>query len=149
MRRLLVDNDSSNLFFYLGDDVEAVVAETVRECAPNATTYLLCANAGTTYFPTQVGRVMPTCPGLVEAHRRGLDPFGMLLSALRRSGKETFITCRMNDVHNPTEDWNLPPVRRDHPDAIVGAEAVAAGRGEWMDYCLDYSRPEVQEYFWP
>ena len=149
MKRFLLDNDGSNLFGHtMTDDVEGCIAEAVEDCPDNVTTYLLCAGAGTMHYPTEVGRVAARFKPLAAALERGLDPFGMFLNALRASGKETFITMRMNDVHNPddSENWNTPTVRLEHPDAIVAPEEVAAGKGGWMAYCLDYSRTEVQEY---
>jgi len=147
IRRFLMDNDGSNFFQgTMTEDIQASIAEAVWECPANVTTYLLCSGAGTYYYPTKVGDVVPNAPLLHAAHKKGLDPFGMFLEALKRAGKETFITYRMNDVHNPTEDWNLPRVRREHPDCIVDIGAVEANRAEWMSYCMDYSRPEVREY---
>jgi len=150
-RRFLLDNDGSNLFhskLWAVDHLEEAVSEVVRECPPNVTTYLLCSNAGTCYFPTQVGVVDPRAEVVTAALARGQDAFGMLLKALQASGRETFITMRMNDVHNPdaADEWNTPKIRREHPDYVVGLDEIQAGRGEWMSYCLDYSRPEVQAY---
>lgn len=148
MKRFLLDNDGSNVFHNLADDLEAAVAETVRECPSNVSTYLVCSAAGCCYWPTKVGHVDPKAEGLVAAHARGLDPLGMLLQGLKSSGKETFITCRMNDVHNPTDadQANVPRIRRENPDCIVGVDEVRDGRAEWMSYCLDYTREDVRRY---
>lgn len=146
MRRFLLDNDGSNIFYNLGTDVTAAIMETVRECAPGVTTYLLCSGAGTCYYPTRVGDVNPRCTGLLDAHGRGEDPFGLLLRALKASEKEVFITCRMNDVHDPTDTWNLPRVRREHPDCIVGMDEVRRGKDSWLSYCMDYANPVVRHY---
>lgn len=147
-RRFLLDNDGSNLFYHLSDEVERDVCETVEECPANVTTYLLCSGAGTFYFPTRVGTVVPNAAPLLKAHAAGKDPFGMLIGELRASGKETFVSFRMNDVHNPDapDQWNLPTVRREHPDCVVNGAAVRSGKADWLDYCLDYSRREVREY---
>ena len=85
---------------------------------------------------------------LPALHAQGKDPFGDFLRALREAGKESFITYRMNDVHNPDDasGWNTSFFRRDHPDMVVDAEAVREGTGDWMAYCLDYSRAEVRAY---
>jgi len=150
MHRFLLDNDGSNFFCHtMTDDVEGSVAEAVRECPRNVTTYLLCAGGGTHYFPTQVSRVVPTAERLLAAHGRGIDPFGLFLAALREAGKETFITLRMNDVHNPDDPcgWNTPRLKLTHPEYVVDAEAVREKHGGWMAHCLDYSRAEVREYF--
>lgn len=148
MRRFLLDNDFSNTIHNLDEDVERTVDEVVRECPSNVTTYLVCSGAGNCYWPTRKGIVDPAAKGLLSAHARGLDPLGMLLGGLKAAGKETFITYRMNDVHNPTDpdEWNTPRIRRENPDCIVGLDEVREGRADWMSYCLDYSREDVQRY---
>jgi len=148
MKRFLLDNDGSNIFHNLDEDVAGNVAEVVRECPANVTTYLLCSGAGTCYWPTRVGVVDPRARGLLAAHEKGLDPLGMLLGGLKAAGKETFITYRMNDVHNPMDidQWNTPRIRRENPDCIVGVDEIRAGRADWMSYCLDYSRADVRRY---
>lgn len=147
-KRFLLDNDTTNIIHRLGDDVSGAVAEAVRECPPNVTTYLLCSGAGTCYWPTEIGHVDSRAEGLLAAHKRGLDPLRMLLEGMKQSGKETFITYRMNDVHNPTDgkQWNTPRIRREHPDCIVGMDEVKAGNASWMSYCMDYTRDDVRQY---
>ncbi len=151
MKRFLLDNDGSNIFHnspWEGAALEELVDETVRECADEVSTVLICSNAGNCNFPTRVGLLDPRASMLHEAREEGKDLFGMLLRAFKESGRETFVTMRMNDVHNPddSDGWNTPPVRRDNPDLVVGMDEIKAGTAQWMSYCLDYSRPEVQEY---
>lgn len=139
------DDDASNILWNLSEDIERDVSDVVQDCPPEVTTYLLCSAAGTCYFPTRVGCVVPTA---AAAHERGFDPFGMLLRGIKAAGKETFITYRMNDVHNPTDadQWNTPRIRREHPEYVVGLDEIKAGKAEWMSYCLHYGRPEVRRY---
>ncbi len=146
MHRFLIDDDGSNRFADLSADWRADLVEAVRECPPNVTTYLVCANSATCYWPTQVGVVNDRCPVLVEAIQRGEDPLRFWLEQLKASGRETFITCRMNDVHNPTEQWNIPRLRREHPACIVGHDEVQRGQAQWMSYCLDYGQAQVRQY---
>lgn len=147
-RRFLLDNDGSNIFHNMTPDIKRDIAEAIEECSDKVTTYLLCSGAGSYYFPTQVGIVDSRVKGLLKAHSEGKDPFGMFLDALNKSKMETFITFRMNDVHNPddADQWNTPKIRKEHPDCIVDIEAVKSGKADWMCYCLDYSRPEVRKY---
>jgi len=149
MKRLLIDHDGNLLFQFPSNNIELDIKESVGEIPSNVSTYLLCCGAGTMYFPTHVGVVDPRSTVLAEAHAQGKDPFGMFLQALRQTGIETYITMRMNDVHNPTDAdcWNTPPIRIKHPDYIVDIEAAKRNDPEWMNYCLDYSRPEVRAYF--
>lgn len=146
MRRFILDDDGNNFFKHMGDDVAADVAEVVRECHPDVTTYFVCSGAGRCFWPSKVNDISPHDGPLLAAHRRGIDPLGMWLEKLKEAGKETFITYRMNDVHNPTEGWNTPRIRREHPDWIVGHGETLDGTAGWMSYCLDYSRPEVRQY---
>lgn len=146
---LIIDDDGNNYFHHLTDDPARDARDLVDELPASVTDYMLCPGAGTFYFPTKIARTDPHIKKLNDLHAAGIDPFGILLSAIRHSGRRTFITCRMNDVHNPTDadEWNMPLVRKQHPDAIVDAAAVQAGNAEWMCYCLDYARPEVRAYF--
>lgn len=151
-RRFLLDNDGSNIFHNTmreGTDLDSLVAETVQECSSEVTTYLLCSNAGTCYFPTKVSVMDPRARGLAAALEQGKDLLGMLLRAIKASGRETFVTMRVNDVHNPdaANQWNTPPIRREHPEYVVAADEIEAGKAGWMSYCLDYSRPQVRDFY--
>ena len=147
-KRLLLDHDGHSTFSTLSPDFRRDIDEVVAACPPNVTTYLLCPGAGRYYFPTKVGETDPRCTQLAAEHAAGRDPFGYFLGKLKAAGKETFVTVRMNDVHEPTaaDEWNLPKVRREHPDAIVDAAAVARGDTDWRNWALDYSRPEVRAF---
>jgi len=148
-KRFLVDNDGNNLFANLSENFERDIEEAVEEFPDNVTTYLVCPGSGTYYFPTQVAGVDPNATRLIQLHAEGKDPFGIFLRGLRKRGVETFLTFRMNDVHNPKDiaGWNIPRVRIENPDCVVNLEAVQNGSDYWLDYCLDYSRQEVRDYF--
>jgi hypothetical protein len=137
------------------DDVAGSVAETVAECPDAVTTYLLCSGAGTFYYPTKVGDVCALDLAsrgrkamLRALHKRGVDPFGMLLKALKDAGKETFVTYRMNDVHNADEPDHplVPRFKKEHPDCVVDPVAIREGRANWMSFCYDYTREDVRDY---
>jgi hypothetical protein len=147
-RRLLIDHDGHLLFSTLTTDYRADIDEEVRELPANVTTFLLCCGAGRFYFPTKIGLVDPNLKQLIAEHAKGNDPFGYFLQKLKASGRETFITFRMNDVHNPTDanHWNMPLVREQHPDVIARPEAAARGDPEWMNWSLDFSRSEASAY---
>lgn len=51
---------------------------------------------------TLAGLVDPHLKQLLAEHARGNDPLGYFLGKLKASGRKTFVTCRMNDGHNPT-----------------------------------------------
>lgn len=147
--RLLLDDDGHNVFSMLSEDFRKDIDEAVAECPPNVTTYLLCCGAGKFYYPTKVAAVDPRCTQLVREHAKGNDPFGYFMEQLQVAGKETCVSFRMNDVHNPedADEWNLPLVRKEHPECIVGGEAVKRGDPDWFNFGLDYSHPAVPPYF--
>jgi hypothetical protein len=147
-KRILLDNDGNSTFGTLSPDFRRDIDEVVAACPPNVTTYLLCPGAGRYYYPTKVGETDPRHKQLAVEHAAGRDPFGYFLGKLRAAGTETFVTVRMNDVHEPTaaDEWNMPRVRREHPDAIVDAAAVARGDTDWRNWAIDYSRPEVRAF---
>ncbi|HRU06527.1 MAG TPA: hypothetical protein P5137_12225, partial [Candidatus Brocadiia bacterium] len=145
--RFLLDSDGGNLFGRLDpaawrQDVE----EAVRECPPNVTTYVVCSGGGWSWFPSAIGNPPPPGHPLKAVHESGQDPLSLLLNGLKQNGKEVLLSVRMNDVHNPTDESRIPAPRRRNPDCIVGVDEVRQGQAQWMSYCLDYSRPEVQEY---
>ncbi len=155
-RRLLLDQDGTCFFLQtMTQDILGSIRRAVAECSPNVTTYLVCAGAGTLLYPTRVGTMVPfveSFPGsrhLHDAVGKGMDPFGMFLSALRQAGKETFITLRMNDVHeaNNLDGWNISQFKRENLDKVVDPTGVANKTGDWYSYCFDYSHPEVRNYF--
>ena len=126
-KRLLLDNDGNSTFSTLSPDFKRDIDEVVSACPPNITTYLLCPGAGRYYYPTQVGETDPRCTQLALEHAQGRDPFGYFLQRLKAAGKETFVTIRTNDVHEPTaaNEWNLPRVRREHPQGVRAAQGGA------------------------
>ena len=145
--RLLLDNDGSNFLGSLGENHEHVVAQMVDDCPSEVDTYLLCPGAGTYYFPTKVGDRY--YPNLEPIYASGADPIRNMLEGLKARGIEAFLTFRTNDVHNANEPDHplVPSFRKRNPEFVVDAEAVRAGKGGWQAYCLDYSRPEVREYY--
>lgn len=151
MRRLLLDNDGTNVFHHrLTEPVEQVIEDVVAELPSCVTTFVLCPNCcGKFFHPTKAGEVSAESHHLLAAHRRGLDPFGMLLRSMKATGREVLLTYRMNDVHGAS-DPNHPGVsnfKRNHPPFVVGYDAIQNDQANWMDYCLDYSHPEVREYY--
>jgi hypothetical protein len=147
--RLLMDDDGHNIFSTLSDDYIKDIDEAVGDCPPNVTTYLLCCGAGKFYYPTKVSKVDPRCKQLIAEHEKGHDPFKYFMERLKAAGKETCVSFRMNDVHNPEDEdeWNLPSVRKTHPECIVDLPAVKRGDPDWFNFGVDYSHPAVPPYF--
>ncbi len=143
-RRLIVNNDGTNLFWR--DDLSMeMVKRHVAECPNAVTTYMLCPNGiQKMMYPSQ-HEELATRGGLPKLVQEGQDPFGAFLEGIKTRGLETFITFRMNEVHNADnpQDPNLCMLWREHPEYRVE-------RGEnpknWMSQCLDYSLAPVREH---
>lgn len=98
--------------------------------------------------------------GLIE---QGDDPFGIILDRAKEKGLETFISFRLNEIHNVEEPESLllTDFWRDHPEwrvAEIGHEPGPVYKeilgprvhpivASWFWGALDYSVPEVQKYF--
>jgi len=151
MKRFIIDSDGTNFF---GRDplTREDLRWTVAQLPEAVTTFMLCPNwIGRFMYPCAVGEraLEGQGPGLHAAWARGEDPFGELLALIRDSGREAFITYRMNDVHdagNP-ESPSASAFKKAHPEWTVDPEAVAQGTGSSQAHALDYSRPEVRAYF--
>ncbi len=142
VKRLLVNNDGTNLF-WRKDLTLDMVKRRAAECPDAVTTYLLCPNGiQKMMYPGEVEELSTrgALPDLVKA---GEDPFGLFLSELKTRKMEVFITFRMNEVHNvDKKDPDLSKFWHAHPDWRV---EPGAPLGNWMAQCLDYSHPEVQD----
>lgn len=144
VRRLLVNNDGTNLL-WRDDLTPELVQRHVAECPNAVTTYLLCPNGiQKMLYPSQYEELCAqrTLAALVAA---GHDPFGEFVRGLKTRGFETFITWRMNEVHNVNkpDEPNLSRFWREHPEYRVER---GAHPDNWMAQCLDYSLAPVREY---
>jgi len=148
-KRYILDNDGTNIFGHSDPLNDEVIARAVQECPDTVTTYLICPNwCGKFFFPTQVGEVLPesSAPSFHALLKEGKDPLGMFIERMRSTGREVFITYRTNDVHG-ADDPNHPGAsefKKAHPDFVVDPTDTS---GNWMARCLDYSRPEVRDYY--
>ena len=143
-RRLLFNSDGTNLFWREDVSME-MVAKHVAELPTEITTYLLCPNGIHKMMYPSAHEELSTRGALPALVAAGHDPFGAFLEGMRARGFETFITFRMNEVHNVDrpDDPDLSRFWRDHPEYRVE-------RGEnpsnWMAQCLDYSLEPVREF---
>ncbi|MFH1740032.1 MAG: hypothetical protein ABIH23_13565, partial [bacterium] len=142
-RRFLLNNDGSNLFWR--DDLSMkLVRRHVSECPDAITTYLLCPNGIQKMFYPSAHEELSTSGVLSSLVAAGEDPFGEFIEGLKKRGFETFVTFRMNEVHNVDNpnDPNLSSFWREHPEYRVER---GENPGNWMAQCLDYSLEPVRE----
>jgi hypothetical protein len=74
--------------------------------------------------------------------RDSIDPVGMVMQRAWFRGMGSFLSLRMNDLHDvdSPESPLLSPFWRNHPEYRVG------GYPGWGAYALNYAIPEVREY---
>jgi len=150
-RRFLLNHDIGIIELApSAEEMELLIADSVGACPDNVTTYMACCGSCTMIYPTKVGTVTneSAAPGLAAMLRQGKDPFGLFLNLLRETGREVFISYRMNDAHHGGDPDSpfISDFSRDHPEHWVVPHSVIPGSRHGMDACLDYSHPEVREY---
>ena len=160
-RRLIFNYDGWSPF-YKGPAVAAIRSAIERFEGTQLTTIMLSPSLGQSVnYPSKVSELChwralepktreelyhvmgETAAGGVEQvaalyRREGFDGFGVLVDAVTRSGREAFVTLRMNDVHMVTLENGQGPYTdafyREHP--------------EWRlpEGGLNYAIPEVRAY---
>jgi len=75
--------------------------------------------------------------------RDSIDPVGLVLDRAKLRGMESFITFRMNELHDvdKPESPLLGPFWKQHPEWRVG------GYAGWGKEALNYAVPEVRNYY--
>ena len=124
-------------------DLERLVEEIAYD-GSQVDTLLLCINAQVMYYPTKVGTLRGTASTPEEranwpARERqrfetmqrffdaGVDPYAVVLNAMRRRGREALLSFRMNDDHG--NDFLRTQFRVDHPDChLAQARSTSARR---------------------
>ena len=160
-RRLMFNYDGWSPF-YKGAAVAAIRSAVERFEGTQVTTIMLSPSLGQSVnYPSQVSELChwrPLSPatrdelyhvmgdtaaaGVEQAaelyRRNGFDGFGVLVDAVTTSGREAFVTLRMNDVHMVTLDRGEGP----YTDAFYRAHP------EWRlpEGGLDYAIPEVRAH---
>lgn len=143
-RRLLVNNDGTNLLWR--DDLSPeMIQRHAAECPNAVTTYMLCPNGIQKLLYPSEHEELSARGALAKLVGESRDPFGEFLAALKRRGFETFISWRMNEVHNVNQpnEPDLSQFWRDHPEYRVER---GANPNNWMAQCLDYGLEPVREY---
>jgi hypothetical protein len=80
---------------------------------------------------------------LAHLVKRGYDPTGTVVDRARRRGLETFLTFRMNELHDVDVPGSplLSKFWKEHPEYRVG------GYDGWGAYALNYAEPAVRDYY--
>jgi Tol biopolymer transport system component len=136
------------------EDVKRLIEEVAYE-GSQVDTILVCINAQTMYYPTQVGTMRGTLSTPEERAKwpasekqrfenlkaffdSGIDPYAVMLAEAKKRGCEALLTFRMNDDHG--NDFLRTQFQVDHPEWRLGTEPYR-GKG-----ALDFGRDEVREH---
>ncbi len=161
--RLLYNMDGTDLFFYHDTISPAELCSRVDEVADaGVTTYLFSPNPGQNMgYPSTVCamfRYSATDPVRMSrsdsifariggnfAHlvKLGYDPTGVVVDRARLRGLETFLTFRMNELHDVDIPGSplLSEFWKSHPQYRVG------GYEGWGAMALNYAEPQVRDYY--
>lgn len=76
-------------------------------------------------------------------HEKGINPYEVWLTKTRECGREAWLSCRMNDLHNvnKVDDVLHAEFWRENPDFWR-----APYSGDWFGRALDFSFSEVRDY---
>jgi len=139
-RRIIYNFDGDSCFYTRAgskhpvvltvEDVKRLIDE-IAYPESQVDTMLLCLNAATMYYPTEVGTMrgaltprdqraekwprheQQRVENVERFFAQGVDPFALLFSEARQQGLETLITFRMNDAHGNeflrTRFWEQNP----------------------------------------
>jgi len=161
-RRLIYNYDAWGVFLWV-TEVADIRKNVDLFAGSQVTTIMLCPNMGqSTVYPSKVSELChwrAQSPAerakfhhelgtlFAQASERvaglwrnqGIDAFGLLVRAVVESGREAFVTIRMNDVHCLSAEERRGPYTdkfyRDHPEFRLQASGG-----------LNYGRPEVRAH---
>lgn len=79
-------------------------------------------------------------------HEHGIDPFSIWISRCRGKKISPWLSVRMNDVHNADDidSYIHNSFWREHPDYW---RVPYGSTGSWVKRALDFSIPQVREYY--
>lgn len=163
-RRLLYNNDGSNILMAYDTLTPARAAERIDPLArTGVTTFLHNVNPGQNMgYQTAVAEMYRWDPppeepktgwgllgrrmsdNLARLTKEGIDPVRMVMDRARLRGMESFLTFRMNELHDVDKPSSplLGSFWKKHPEYRVG------GYEGWGKEALNYAVPEVREYFY-
>ncbi|WP_395744679.1 family 10 glycosylhydrolase [Prosthecobacter sp.] len=75
---------------------------------------------------------------------QGTDPVAVVIEQGHKAGLDVFVSFRINDGHDSrlrdgAKDTNLVPMRRDHPEWLIGEDAFSK-------FAYNFAVPEVRTY---
>jgi len=148
--RMILNDDGDAICNQITANLEESVDRIVEQCPEFITTYMLDPFRMLHRIITDIRSTPSSSLSTKSTKTNETFRFDLMLRKLRKKGKEVFISFRVNDVHN-ADDLSAPltwvsEFRRNNPDCIVEPNAVNTKKKEWMNFCLDYSRPPVQEH---
>ena len=169
-RRILYNFDGDSCMWTRAGSKEpvAVGAEDLKTLIDEITydgsqvdTMLVCINAQTMYYPTEVGTLRGT---LTPPEKRsewpaseqqrfknmgaffeaGIDPYAVMLAEAKKRGLEALLTFRMNDAHG--NDFLRTKFWEDHPDYRIKGGALNFGVAEVREYVFRLIEEAVKRY---
>lgn len=152
-RRFFLDDDGTFLYKGMTNNYKEEIRIRVEEIPDGVTTYLLCSNIGGKFLHlTETGEILSCESYFSTAHSQGVDLFALLINELKKKGKEVLITYRLNDVHeaadpNSLDERLIADFKKNNKGYTIGENTEKnCETYDTLDYCFDYSKPEVRKY---
>ncbi|MBS7649280.1 family 10 glycosylhydrolase [Candidatus Bathyarchaeota archaeon] len=157
--RLIYNSDGTNIFI-VSSTPEQIYRHVDEVANSQVTTFMICPNGGQVlYYPSSVGEMygsklsdeeLEAYPNALRMARnlrrlvaRGYDPIGLVVNRCREKGLETFITFRMNDLHdiNNPQSPLVSDFYREHPEWHLNEPDWG-----WGGLAPNFAIPEVRDH---
>jgi hypothetical protein len=153
-RRIIFDNDGNDvLYLDKADADELIESRTKALVGSHVDTVVYCslsAGFGQFTYNTKIGNVFTSKDGRYAKNKtkefiaQGTDPLRIIVDFCRREGIEVFWSMRMNDTHDAYTPALFPPLKKEHPEWLMGARGTRFENGRWS--AVDYGHEEVRDY---
>ena len=142
------------------EDLRTLIDEITYE-GSQVDTMLVCIDAQTMYYPTEVGTMRGTLTppekrnawptseqqrfkNMQAFFESGVDPYAVMLAEARKRGVEALLTFRMNDAHG--NDFLRTKFWQDHPEYRIKGGALNFGVAEVREYVFRLIEEAVKRY---
>ena len=160
-RRIIFNDDGGGLAHPKSDTPEGFLDVRLRpRLGTQMDSIFYCTGASTFTHDTRIAGVQLDDapqgggePGRENARSlisAGRDVLQVVVDFAHEHDLEAFWTFRMNDIHDARDRHNLPKLKLDHPDWLIGGEDLTAhqdqtSREYWAATALDYAVDGVRE----
>ncbi len=153
-RRVLFNDDGNEIVY----SIDKPTKQNFWDCQltnvlnTQVDTVIYCDwSSGFGYFThnTKVGSVFNTTEGIFAKNKtqayidHGTDSLAMAVEFCRKNNLEIFWSMRMNDTHDRAYPLLFSPIKKEHPEWLMGTKENPPVNGSWT--AVDYTHPEIRD----